>query len=69
MPGFGGFWKPVPPAVIVFTTPWFVKLMQRVPDTSFPARDPTEGARKRDVPGVFVTDPGEVCPLSRGAIT
>jgi hypothetical protein len=43
--------------------------MQRVPDTSFPARDPTEGARKRDVPGVFVTDPGQVCLLSRGAIT
>ena len=43
--------------------------MQRVSGASFQARKETQGARKSDVPGIFVADPGEVWLLSRGTPT
>jgi len=43
--------------------------MQRVFGASFQARKATQGARKCDVPGIFVTDRGEVWLLSCGSVT
>jgi hypothetical protein len=39
--------------------------MQRVSDPCPEARNATEATRKRDVPGVFVTDPPEEMLMGR----
>jgi len=43
--------------------------MQRVSGAWSRAWKPTQGARKCEVPGIFVTDRAEVWHLSRGAVT
>jgi hypothetical protein len=43
--------------------------MQRVFGPCFQARKQTRDARKRDVPGIFVTDRAEVWLLSRIPVT
>jgi len=48
---------------------WGTKSTQRVFCPSFKARKPTGSARKRDVPGIFVTDRVEVWHLSRRDLT
>jgi hypothetical protein len=52
-----------------FVVLYRTKYERTLPATLLPARGPTEGARKRGLQGIFVTDPTEVWNLSRREIT
>ena len=69
--------KSTPPRVLVnshdraawIDPPIGAKYTQRVFGPCSRARKETQGARKCDVFGIFVNDPGEVWNLSRGVVT